>query len=93
MVCKQGVYQWFIELYRGTTAKNYCFQNENRRYTCSMGGMRLATSGIRLVTVGSPQLYRGTTGTEELQYNNNQNILHHKNKHISFNLIFLPPVN
>ena len=68
MVCKQGVYQWFLELYRGTTAKNRCFQNENRRYTCSMGGMRLATSGIRLGTVGSPQLYTGTTGTEEVVF-------------------------
>ena len=62
VLCKQGVYQWFLELYRGTTAKNRCFQNENRRYTCSMGGTRLATSGIRLGTVGSPQLYTGTTG-------------------------------
>ena len=67
MVCKQGVYQWFLELYRGTTAKNRCFQNENRRYTCSMGGTRLATSGIRLGTIGSPQLYTGTTGTEEVK--------------------------
>ena len=72
MVCKQGVYQWFLELYRGTTAKNRCFQNENRRYTCSMGGKRLATSGIRLGTVGSPQLYRGTTGTEEVHFSINR---------------------